>query len=249
MIKTLIIDDEAQARNVIRNLLATDFPHVEVVGEADDVTAGIEAIRQWQPDLVFLDIQLKSGTGFELLSRLGAENVEVIFVTAYDQYALTAFQFSAFGYLLKPVRISELQRVIQRFEEQQRLRQQARQERIRVLIENYSDHAQVKKLIVQHLNGFQVIPLHEILYLKGEDNYTRFMLDKGEQILVSKTLKDYEQLLDDFGFFRVHQSYIVNLRHVREYTRGEGGTVTMYNHDELPVSRRKKAAFLTKFLG
>ncbi|TAE56309.1 MAG: DNA-binding response regulator [Bacteroidetes bacterium] len=249
MIKSVIIDDEAQARKVMKNLLAADFPGVEVVGEADDIHSGMEAIRSCQPDLVFLDIQLKSGTGFELLDRLGDENVEVIFVTAYDNYALTAFQFAAFGYLLKPVRISELQKVLMRFEEQQRLKQQSRQERIKVLIESYEDKGQVKKLIVQHVNGFQVLPLHEILYLRGEDNYTRFMLEKGEQTLVSKTLKEYEQLLDDFGFYRIHQSYLVNLRHVREYTKGEGGTVTMHNHDELPVSRRKKAGFLKKFLG
>ncbi|MDX2247351.1 MAG: LytTR family DNA-binding domain-containing protein [Bacteroidia bacterium] len=249
MIRSVIIDDEMQARKVLKNLLASDFPHVEVVGEGDDIDSGMEAIRAWQPDLVFLDIQLKSGTGFELLTRLGDENVEVIFVTAYDNYALTAFQFAAFGYLLKPLRISELQRVLLRFEEQQRLKQQARQERLKVLIESYEDNGQVKKLIVQHLNGFQVLPLNEIIYLKGEDNYTRFILEKSEQTLVSKTLKDYEQLLSDFGFYRIHQSYLVNLRHIREYTKGEGGTVTMHNHDELPVSRRKKAGFLKKFLG
>ncbi|MEZ4828731.1 MAG: LytTR family DNA-binding domain-containing protein [Bacteroidia bacterium] len=249
MIRSVIIDDEWQARKVLRNLLASDFPHVEVVGEGDDIDTGMEAIRTWQPDLVFLDIQLKTGTGFELLTRLGEEDIEVIFVTAYDNYALTAFQFAAFGYLLKPLRLSELQRVLLRFEEQQRLKQQARQERIRVLIESYEDSGQVKKLIVQHVNGFQVIPLQEIVYLKGEDNYTRFILEKGEQALVSKTLKDYEQLLSDFGFYRIHQSYIVNLRHIREYAKGEGGTVTMFNHDELPVSRRKKAGFLKKFLG
>lgn len=249
MIRSVIIDDELQARKMLKNLLTSDFPHIEVVGEGDDIDTGMEAIRTWQPDLVFLDIQLKSGTGFELLTRLGDENVEVIFVTAYDNYALTAFQFAAFGYLLKPLRISELQRVLQRFEEQQILKQQARQERLKVLIESYEDNGQVKKLIVQHMNGFQVLPLHEIIYLKGEDNYTRFILEKGEQALVSKTLKDYEQLLSDFGFYRIHQSYIVNLRHIREYAKGEGGTVTMHNHDELPVSRRKKAGFLKKFLG
>ncbi|MDX2285380.1 MAG: LytTR family DNA-binding domain-containing protein [Bacteroidia bacterium] len=249
MIRSVIIDDESQARKVLRNLLASEFPHVEVVGEGDDVRSGIDAIRSAQPDLVFLDIQLKSGTGFDLLTQLGEAPAEVIFITAYDNYALAAFQFAAFGYLLKPLRISELQKVLQRFEAQQQLRQQARQERIRVLIESYADQGQINKLIVQHVNGFQVLPLHEILYLKGEDNYTRFLMTGGEQTLVSKTLKDYEQLLENYGFYRVHQSYLVNLRHVREYTKGEGGTVTMHNHDELPVSRRKKAGFLKRFLG
>ncbi len=249
MINTLIIDDEEQARKVMRNLVESEYDDLKIVGEGDDISSGIEAIRQHSPDLVFLDIQLKSGTGFELLSRLEKPDFEVVFVTAYDSYALTAFQFSAFGYLLKPVRPSELRKVMAKLREQMQLREQARNERIKILVESYEDQGKVQKLIVQNMQGFQVLPLHEILYVQAEGNYSWFHLTNGEQILVSKTLKDYEQLLADFGFYRIHQSNLVNLRYIKRYLKGEGGSVVMTNDDELTVSRRKKAGFLKKFLG
>lgn len=249
MIKALIVDDERQARNVLKRLLEEQFPHIQLVGEAEDVQSGIEAIQRLSPNLVFLDIQLKDRTSFEILTALPKHTFEVIFITAYDSYALKAFQCAAWGYLLKPVRLSELKQAVDRLEKQLGLQHQKREERLRILIENYEEKGQVRKLIVQHIHGFQVISLTEILYLAGEVNYTRFTLESGEQILVSKTLKDYEHLLSGFGFFRIHQSYLINLRHVKQYTRGEGGTVTMNNNHELTVSRRRKADFLQKFLG
>lgn len=249
MIKTIIIDDEPQARKVVSNLLQTEFAGVEIVAEGDDLNTGIAAIEAHQPDLVFLDIQLGSGTGFDLLTQVGGTDFEVIFVTAYDQYALTAFQFSAFGYLLKPVRISELRRVMDKFESQMMLKEKARSERLKILVESYEDQGKVQKLVVQHMHGFQVLPLPEIVYLRAEGNYTWFTLLDNEQILISKTLKDYEQLLTDFGFYRIHQTYLVNLRHVKQYRKGDGGSVVMVNQDELTVSRRKKNGFLKLFLG
>ncbi len=248
MIKSVIIDDEAQARSVVRNLLKDSNHPIEVVGEGDDVASGLQVISDTRPDLVFLDIHLRGGSGFDLLSQLEQVPFEVVFVTAYDQYALKAFQCSAFGYLLKPVRLSELRKVLDKLQEQRRLREQARSERIKVLIESYEDQGKVQKLIVQNMQGFQVLPLNEIMYLQAEGNYTWFKTTEGERLLVSKTLKDYETLLNDFGFYRIHQSYLVNLRYIKRYLKGEGGSVFMTNEDELPVSRRKKAGFLKRFL-
>ncbi|MEO0894877.1 MAG: LytTR family DNA-binding domain-containing protein [Bacteroidota bacterium] len=249
MIKTVIIDDENRARSILRNVLEKDFPSVNIVGEGDDLDNGVETIKQVQPDLVFLDIHLKSGTGFELLNRLGNIDFEIIFVTAYDEYAIRAFQFSAMGYLLKPIQITHLKDVIGRVSQRLTQSKQNQSDRIKILIENYEDKGSVKKLIIQNINGFQVIPLGEILYLNAEVNYTWFYLQNGEKILVSKTLKEYDKLLTDFGFYRIHQSNLINLRHVKSYQKGEGGTVHMANGEELSVSRRRKTGFLKKFLG
>lgn len=247
MISTLIIDDEDHARSVLKTLITQEFSELNIVGEANDVDHGIDAIRSHKPDLVFLDIQLKSGTGFDLLGEVDDLDFEVIFVTAHNEYAITAFQFSAVGYLLKPLRLSELRKIVEKISIQIKEKKHARQ-RIKILIENYEE-GNVKKLVVQHMQGFQVLDLNEIIYLEGEINYTRFILDTGDKILVSKTLKEYEKLLTNHGFFRIHQSYLINLRHVKKYAKGEGGVVTMSNGKELAVSRRKKTLFLKKFLG
>lgn len=244
--RAVLIDDERGARTVLKTLLKTAAPEVKIVGEGDDVDGAVEVIRRTKPDLVFLDIQLRSGTGFDVLEQLADLPGEVIFVTAYDDYAIRAFECAAFGYLLKPVRVSDLQTVMARYKE----RRQAERDvagHLRVLIEHYAD-AQVKKLVVQNVNGFRVLGLNEILYLQGEVNYTRFVLDNGEQLMTSRTLKTYEQILGDFGFYRAHQSHILNLRYVAEYQKGDGGCVVMTNGDVLDVSRRRKAGFLEKFL-
>ena len=247
MIKTVIIDDEANARSTLRTLIQQTAPGVQVVGEGADVEEAGRLINQLQPDLVFLDIQLKKGTGFDVLRSLNDFDGEIIFVTAYDNYAVRAFQMAAFGYLLKPLQINELKKVLARFQEQYQSKKNNRN-RTRILIENFEE-GKVKKLVIQHINGFRVISLHEILYLRGEVNYTRFILKNGEKLMTSKTLKEYENLLLDYGFYRIHQSHLINLRYIREYVKGEGGEVIMENGDHLDVSRRRKQQFIVRFLG
>ncbi len=247
MIKTVIIDDELFSRKTLMNLLIDFFPKLKVVGEADDIQQGIELIKQAKPDLVFLDVHLKSGTGFDLLKQIGDLSFELIFVTAHDEYAITAFQFAAFGYLLKPLVIKELKEVVGRFIDKRSL-ESHHQKRIKILIENYSEGL-VKKIVVQNVNGFEVLELNEILYLEGAVNYTKFYLSNGKSILISKTLKEYETLLKEQGFLRVHQSFLINLHHVKQYQKGEGGQVIMSNQKEIPVSRRKKAEFIRQFIG
>ena len=153
---------------------------------------------------------------------------------------------AAFGYLLKPIQISELNKVLERFEKttgQSRL-----QHHTKILIENFDKHS-VKKLVVQNVNGFKVVPLEDILYLQGEVNYTRLYLRQDEKLLTSKTLKEYEAFLTDFGFFRIHQSYLINLSYVKEYIKGDGGVIVMKNGMHLNLSRRRKQQFLSRFLG
>lgn len=247
MIKTVIIDDEANARNTLKSLLRNIAAPIEVVGEGDDLDKAKQVIEQMQPDLVFLDIQLKTGTGFDVLQNLPTFKGEIIFVTAYDNYAIKAFQMAAFGYLLKPLQINELKEVVNRFKEQYNAKKNTAS-RAQILIENFEE-GNIKKLVIQNVNGFRVLSLNEIIYLKGEVNYTRFLLKGREQLMTSKTLKEYENLLTNYGFYRIHQSYLINLRHVKEYIKGEGGEVVMVNNDQLDVSRRRKAQFIARFLG
>lgn len=246
MTKAIIIDDEKNARNTLKTFLKGAERNINIIGEADDIASGIELITHSQPDIIFLDIKLKSGTSFELLAQLPDIAAAIIFVTAYDSYAIRAFQMAAFGYLLKPIQISELNKVLERFEKttgQSRL-----QHHTKILIENFDKHS-VKKLVVQNVNGFKVVPLEDILYLQGEVNYTRLYLRQDEKLLTSKTLKEYEAFLTDFGFFRIHQSYLINLSYVKEYIKGDGGVIVMKNGMHLNLSRRRKQQFLSRFLG
>lgn len=249
MIRTILIDDEKDARFILRDMLERNHAtRVTVVAEADDVDSGMEAIQKHRPDLVFLDIRMPQGTGFELLEKLGTLDFEVIFITAYDQYAVKAFQFSAFGYLMKPVRISELSQVISRFENQQKLVKQDTEKRIKVLVENYGDDRTIRKIVISNMGGFSVVNIEDILRLEGDRNYTHFILSASERITTSKTLGEYEELLSEHGFFRIHQSTIVNLRHVKGYTKGDGGMVEMIDGKTFPLARNRKAAFVEKFI-
>ena len=173
MIRTLLIDDETFSRQTLKSLILDLFPKLEVIGEAEDIEEGIQAIQTLKPDLVFLDVHLKSGTGFDLLKQLKNINFELIFVTAHDEYAISAFQFAAFGYLLKPLVVSELTQVVHRLIEK-RNTQNDQNKRIKILIENYSEGV-VKKIVVQNISGFQVLNLQEILYLEGKSITLNFI--------------------------------------------------------------------------
>lgn len=244
-IKIAIIDDEANARLLLRQLLGGLSIPTQIVGEADDVATGVSLLKQNQANLVFLDIQLHSGTGFDILTQLPQLAAEVVFVTAYDQYAIRAFDFAALGYLLKPVRISELREALMRYSERN-TNGGKNDQRLQTLLTNAGN--QTDRLVVPDLQGFRVIDPKHIIYLRGEVNYTRFFLTDKTELLSSKTLKDYERLLVDLGFCRIHQSFLINLSHVTSYQRGEGGVVTLSNGDHLDVSRRRKADFMKNFL-
>lgn len=245
-IRTVIIDDETNARGLLSKLLL-DLPFtIEIVGEADDVGTGLKLLKQAKADLVFLDIQLKNGTGFDILNQMPSLASEVIFVTAYNQYAIRAFDFAALGYLLKPLRISDLKDTLQRYVTRSGGGKKSDQ-RLRTFLTNHQ--GEENRLVVPDINGFRVLALPQIVYLKGEVNYTRFLLEDGSELLSSKTLKEYERLLSDNGFCRIHQSSLVNLAHVTSYQRGEGGVVCLSNGHHLDVSRRKKADFMRFFLG
>ena len=248
MIRVLIIDDESPARQLLRGMIdRLPGNRIKVVGDADDITAGINAIEKHKPDLVFLDVQMHEGTGFDLLNKLQHVDFEVVFVTAYDEYAIRAFQFSAFGYLLKPIKMEELRAVIDRFESHLQLLKDGANDRVKVLMENYQDDRKIKKLIINHMKGFDVSPVEEIIRLEGDGNYTNFILTQQRRIMTSTTLGEYEEVLFKHGFYRIHQSTIVNLRHITNYIKGVGGQVRMTDGKTFNVSRYRKSGFLEQF--
>ncbi len=248
-IKAVIIDDEKNIRQMLRSTLEKHFnTTVTVVGEAGDVNNAIATITALRPDLVFLDIHLKQGTGFDVLEQLEQYDFEVVFVTAHNHYAMQAFKCSAFGYLLKPFKVDDLRVVIDKLKDLQVLRN-ATSQRIKVLVENYGDeHGLMKRLIVSNVHGFDIIEITDIIRLESENNYTHFYLKNSKRITTSKTLKEYEELLGNLGFCRIHQRHIVNLRFVKTYHKGDGGSVVLINNEELPVSRNRKASFLKRFI-
>lgn len=250
MIRAVIIDDEERARQLLGGMVSRVLSErVEVIAEADDVNSGIEVIRKEKPDLVFLDIQMHEGTGFDLLKKLDKVNFEIIFVTAYDEYAIKAIQFSAFGYLMKPIKTAELLEVVSRLEHHIQQLKSGVDRRVKVLIENYGDDKKVQKLIINHMNGFDVSLVEDIIRLEGDGNYTNFIITNNRRVMTSRTLGEYEELLLPHGFYRIHQSTIVNLRHILKYHKGSGGQVEMTDGQLFNVSRYRKAGFLEHFLG
>lgn len=249
MIRALIIDDEEDARFMISAHLSDNFKDtIEIVGQADSVKSGIEAIKNLSPDILFLDIQMKDGTGFDLIEQILTKTFEIIFCTAYDQFAIKAFQFSALGYLMKPVKTQEFINTVNSvigYVEKQKINSETR---LKILVENYGDDKKIKKIVIPNKNKFFVFSIEDIIRLEGEGNYTNFILTNHPKVMSSKTMKEYEILLSEYGFFRAHQSTLINLRHVVSYTKGEGGFVIMSDEQEIIISRNRKKEFLDRFL-
>lgn len=244
--KAILVDDELDGIRTLQKMLALHCPQVEVIATCANADEAKHCIADKHPAVVFLDIQMPGKTGIELLEEISAKDFEVIFVTAYNEYMLQALQFSAADYLLKPVDEDRLIDAVQRVEK--RLAEGKKEEQSTALLHNLgkAGNPAEMRLCLPTLKGFLVLKLEEIIYCEAERSYTIFHLDSGKTVMVSKPLLDYDYLLKDTTFLRVHKSFLVNLLHVREYQRGEGGFVIMSNKAEIEVSRRKKDAFLTK---
>lgn len=242
--RAILIDDETDGLRTLQKMLEKYCPQITVTGTATNAVLGKQRINELNPDLVFLDIQMPGKTGIELLGDLDKQNFEVIFVTAHNEYVLQALQFSAVDYLLKPVDEDRLIEAVARAEK--RINEEKRGEQSSTLLHNLEKvgNPAEMRLCLPTLKGFIIVRLAEILYCEAERSYTIFHLEGGKTLLVSKPLIDYELLLKDTTFFRVHKSFLINLLHVREYQRGEGGIVIMTNKAEIEISRRKKEAFL-----
>ncbi len=248
MIKAILIDDEEDAIFMLRNLMERHFKNIiQVVAEANEVSKAVDVIIANNPDVVFLDIRMREGTGFDVLERIENKKFEVVFVTAFDQYAIKAFNFSALGYLMKPIRITELKMVVENLHKRIESLKGSSENRLKVLVENYSDERKIKKLVISNMEGFKVIALEDIIRLEGDRNYTHFVLSENKKITTSKTIGEYEELLTSHGFFRVHQSTIVNLRLVVGYRKNEE-QIAMADGKLIKLSRHRKADFIKRFI-
>jgi two-component system, LytTR family, response regulator len=244
-LKAVLVDDEPRGLSSLQKLLEYNCPVVEIAALCSSADEAKAVIADTQPQLVFLDISMPEKSGFDLLDEIGEPNFEIIFVTAYNDFMLQAFRFSCVDYLLKPVDDNQLVEAVNRAAKRI---DGERSGSLETLLHNLKapQSGQKLKICITSLKGFQVIKLSDIIYCEANRNYTSFHLENQKPIIASKTVYDYETLLEDSGFVRIHKSFLVNLEHVKEYNRGEGGTVVMSNNYELEVSRRRKELFLNK---
>lgn len=233
-----IIDDEAAARENVKMLLAACCPHTQIIGEADGVVSGLKLLRQHRPAIVFLDVEMQDGTGFDLLNRLEFSNFALIFLTAHPDFALRAFKYSAIDYLLKPLDADELQTAVEKAVKY--ISQQVSESHPSEVL----SEALNRRILLKTSESIHIVPVDEIIRLEASCNYTTFYLTEKRKILISKTLKEQEKLLENYGFFRVHQSHLINLRHITRIDRNEGNTLIMTDQVQVPVSLRKKDQLL-----
>jgi len=242
MQKAIIIDDEAKGRLALKEKLKQYCPGIDVIAEAANGKEGIEVIEKLHPNIIFLDIEMPVMNGFEMLNNISHQNFHIIFTTAYDQYAIKAIKYAAFDYLLKPIDIEELKTAISRTmacETDQTKKQ------IELLKQNnLHPKKQLNKLAVPTLDGLLFYEINDIIHLEANSNYTQIYFNNQSKILASKTLKDFEELLPEEKFFRVHHSHLINLNYIKKYIRGDGGQIELQNGTYVDVSRRKKEEFL-----
>jgi len=239
--KAILIDDMPQALQVLRADIEDIAPEIEIIGTADSVVSGAKLLMKEQPDLLFLDIQLGDGTGFDILEILPDINFKIIFTTASDEYALRAFRFAAVDYLLKPIDLDELKSAIQRAQSQL----ETTSERLDVLKETFRKPDELPNRMCLHTQEkIEVVDIQDVVRCESSDNYTIFYFENGQKLMVTRTLKNFEKQLEKHQFFRSHQSHLVNLKYLQSFVRTEGGYLLLKNGDQVPVSVRKRAELM-----
>jgi two-component system, LytTR family, response regulator len=243
MLNVVIIEDEAHGQETLKNLLKDYCENIEIAGIAGSVKEGIKAIEAIKPDLIFLDIELHTGTGFEILENVNRYDFEVIFTTAYENYAIKAIKFSAIDYLLKPIDITELREAVDKV--RKRREQSLDNHKLLNFLKNLQGQNDSQKIITLATSeGMEFIPVADIIKLEANGSYTTFYLKQGRSLLVSKNLKEYENLLSEHGFFRVHHSCMINLNQVERYVKSEGGSIILKDGSQADISQKKKEKFL-----
>lgn len=246
MYQTVIIDDDQLARRGLKRILEQNFKEIQIMGEADSVVTGLALINEVDPDLVFLDIEMPDGTGFNLLEQLTNINFKVVFTTSYSDYAITAFKYSAFDYIVKPVLIENVRSTISRINDIPILQEKQQVEVLKKNLNRSSDEDQT--IALPEINGFSIVKVKDIFRCEGERNYSRIYFNNGNSVLVSRTLLDFDNLLVPHGFFRIHRSHLINLRNVNRYLKTDGGMVEMMDKTQLPVSPKFKDELLNRLL-
>lgn len=243
MIKAVIIDDESDSRATLISYLEKYCDSIQIIGEANSVATGVEKLKEISPDVLFLDIQMPDGSGFDLLEQLPEINFRIIFVTAYDQYAIRAIKFSALDYLLKPIDPVQLIEAVNKLKEKEK--DYTIRKKYETLVNNKNSF---EKIALPAFDGIIFVNIKNIVRCKADRNYTIFFMNTGEKILVTRTLKEYDEMLCDLNFYRVHQSNLINLAYVKKYTKGEGGSITMEDGSEIYVARRRKENLLAALI-
>lgn len=243
MITALLIDDDQHLREGMKSMLDRYFPEIAIIGEAESVKTGIVAMEKHKPQVVFLDIHLSDGTGFDILEEVlrvhGKTSSHIVFITAHEQYALKAFKFSALDFLLKPVDPEELQKTVNKIKET--LEKNNSFEHIDLLLENIRKKVDnFKRIALSTSDGIHLFEISDIIRCESQDNYTKFYIKNHKPLLISKTLKEYEELLGEHGFERIHQSHLINLAFLKSYIKNDGGYVIMADNTNIPISQRKK---------
>ncbi len=247
MVKAIIIDDERHSVETLNLKLEKHCPSVEVVSTFTNSVEGLDYLRQSPPELLFLDIEMPRLNGFELLEQLGEVPFDVVFTTAYDEFGIRAIKFSALDYLLKPIQVNELKTAVERHS--RKLRHNLSSTQLEVLFSNIKEEQRGRpgKIALATKESIEFVSPDDILACASDSNYTMVYMTNGRKKLISRTLKDFEELLGEFSFFRTHHSHLVNLNHVREYVRADGGYLVLVNKMTIPVSRSRREELLKQF--
>ena len=236
-IKSIIVDDEKHGRENLAGILKQYCPEIELLGEANSVESAISLVQEFNPDLIFLDIEMPRANGFQLLEHFKDFRFEVIFVTAYGNYAIKAIRFSAADYILKPINFHDLKAAVEKVAE--RIQQKQENLRMKQLVYNLSQ-PQNPRIGLPTGDRIEFIEVGKIIRCQGEGNYSHIFFDGNKSLLVTKTLVEFEDLLGEYSFFRVHKTHLVNLKHVVAYLKTDGGTLQLSNGDTVAISRRRK---------
>lgn len=245
MLSAVIIDDEPNAVNLLSLRLSQHCPQIEVVATCTGSLQGIEAIKEHRPEILFLDIEMPQMNGFQVLEAVGEMAFSLVFVTAYDRFALKAFKYSALDYLLKPIDTQELIATVHKIEKQR----QTQPQQIQYLQQQLNGAAKAlpDRIALPYQNGVAFVAVKDILYCESDDKYTRFYLTDGQEYLVTKTLREIQELLEERDFLRVHRQYLINLNRIKKFVKGEGSYIVMDNNQSIPVSRGQKDRLMERF--
>jgi two-component system, LytTR family, response regulator len=248
MLRTIIVDDEPKNVRILTKLLTDYCSDVKIIATAGNATEAAEIIEEIKPDLVFLDIEMPNGNAFDLLDKFATINFQIIFITAFESYSLKAFKYSALDYLLKPVSIEELQHAVEKAKSNAQNKDINLQ--VKSLLQNVGKSNGGKQKIALHtLDGLEFVLLEEIIRLEAKGSYTVFSINNKKQIIASKSIRFYEEILSEEIFFRVHNSHIINLDFIKKYHKGRGGYIELEDGTNIEVATRRKNDFLARFEG
>jgi two-component system, LytTR family, response regulator len=242
--KTVIVDDEAASQKVLSSLIEKNCPSIQIIGIANSVEEGLKTIEALKPDIVFMDVELTPGTGFDILRKITKRDFDVIFVSAHGHYAIKAFKFSAIDFLLKPIDAEDLIQAVDRIAYYRNLNQNLPLSKYDVLLDNL-ESAQPRKLAISTNEGIEYMQLDEVMYIKAEGSYSEIVCKDRSKRMVSKNLKDFHEKLNESGFFRAHKSYLVNMKYVKKLLRRDGGSIEMADGTIVLLARTQLEAFKT----